>query len=388
MLRLLAWTALWAVASGRALTQSRFVGNRSRSPRSVFLETAAVASSTLLADPVTADAPKFRFERRTLVQATSLTVLMAQQSALSIFMRASRISSHSKALYTASTAVVMVELIKFIASIFLYAQTESPSFSRVREDIRHGRNSRFAIPAWLYVVQNNMQYVALTHLPAQFYQVFSQLKIICAALFSQKLLGKKHSTAQWASILAMTAGIAIVQVSLTKKASSSAAVVTVSSMLGFGIPAVLLASLTSGLAGAYSEKLVKRSTQHLWDLNIQMSLYGTLLALVMSLRDLPVILQAGFFSGYSPVVWVTIFLHALGGLVTALVVKNTSAVIKGFAQSGSVILSCILSHFLLHDFVFSKLFATGSIIVCTSAVAFASSASSQTSEPAPTGAPK
>jgi len=378
---------LMSLAFGRsAMAPKRLICNMSRTTRPRLWSTpSSLVATSSEGFTVT---KTFQIQRQTLVQAASLGILITQQSVLAIFMRMSRIADHSQtALYVSSTAVVMVELIKLFISILLFAQTDSPSFRNVIEDIRHGRNIRFGIPAGLYVVQNNMQYIALTYLPAQIYQIFSQLKIICAALFSQKLLDKKHTDSQWGSIISMTTGIVLVQLSLTRAPSTETSMVAVSSMIYLGLPAVILASLTSGLAGAYSERLVKKSPQNLWDLNIQMSLYGLILALVATLRDLPVILRNGsFFGGYSPIVWVTILLHALVGLVTAFVVKNTSAVIKGFAQSGSVILSCILSHFLLHDFVFSKLFIVGSVIVCSSAVAFAASGSPPPPPPAASAA--
>lgn len=306
---------------------------------------------------------------QSLIKAASLIILMLQTTALTIFMRVSRLRSNSKALYVSSTAVVMVELLKFLVSILLFKFLEKGELRPVVADVKSFRNWRFSVPAGLYVVQNNLQYIAMNFLPAQIYQIFIQLKIVAAAIVSEKLLDRRHSATQWLSIFGLTAGLAVVQLSLLAHGAGS---VAQANSMYIGLSAVLLSCATSGTAGAYTEKLVKGSSQNLWDLNIQMSFFGLLLSLLVVLKDLKSILSNGsFFFGYNPIVWTTILLHALGGIVIAFVVKNTSSVIKSFAQSGAVILSCILSHFLLRDLFLSKQFVIGAMMVCGSGVWFA-----------------
>ena len=54
---------------------------------------------------------------------------------------------------------------------------------------------------------------------------------------------------------------------------------------------------------------------------------------------------------------------ALGGLVIAAVIKYADNILKGFATSISIILSSIVSYFLLKDFEPSTLFIIGSSFV-------------------------
>ena len=302
--------------------------------------------------------------RPSFAQASSLLVLVAQTTALAICMRISRRKGDTTRLYVSSAAVCVVELIKLLVSIILYRLVENGRYTDVFADLKSLRNWRFSIPAGLYVVQNNLQYIAMGHLSPVVYQVFIQLKVVAAAIFSEKLLNKRHSGKQWTAIVGLTAGLGLVQLALTTTGNGKLATTV-------GLAAVLLSCGTSGVAGVYSEKLVKSSPSKLWGLNIQMSFFGFLLSLGVLVKDFRQLVRNGsVLYGFTPIVWITVMLHALGGLVTAFVVKSTSSVVKGFAQSFSVVVSCLISHFILKDFRASPLFLLGALIVCISAIVF------------------
>lgn len=48
--------------------------------------------------------------------------------------------------------------------------------------------------------------------------------------------------------------------------------------------------------------------------------------------------------------FLTVCLQALGGLVIAVVIKYADNILKGFATSLSIIVSTLISYFLLEDF--------------------------------------
>lgn len=63
--------------------------------------------------------------------------------------------------------------------------------------------------------------------------------------------------------------------------------------------------------------------------NIQLGSFSLLLAaLAVIVKDGAAIVERGFFSGYSPMVWVCISLHSLGGLAVAMVVKYADNVVS------------------------------------------------------------
>jgi len=74
------------------------------------------------------------------------------------------------------------------------------------------------------------------------------------------------------------------------------------------------------------------------------------------------IISKGFFHGYDAVVWLIVFLQAFSGLVVAVVVKYADNILKGFATSAAIIISCLASIYFF-DFVLSVQFVVGASLV-------------------------
>ena len=75
--------------------------------------------------------------------------------------------------------------------------------------------------------------------------------------------------------------------------------------------------------------------------------------------------EKGFFHGYDSWVWVVIFLQSFGGLMVAVVVKYADNILKGFATSAAIILSCVASIYLF-DFELTLQFTMGATLVILS----------------------
>lgn len=127
-----------------------------------------------------------------LIKYSALFLLVAQMVGLVLLMRYSRTSrSPDEPLYLASSAVFVMELMKFsLCSMVITYQTKG---ALVRELKIHVWQSPFemlklCVPSFLYTIQNNLLYLALTNLDAATYQVCYQLKILTTALFSAILL--------------------------------------------------------------------------------------------------------------------------------------------------------------------------------------------------------
>lgn len=186
------------------------------------------------------------------------------------------------------------------------------------------------------------------------------MKILTTAIFAVIILRKKLLTTQWGSLVLLVAGVAMVQLAGDKKPQSVNALEQ-NRLLGFA--AALGACVLSGFAGIFFEKMLKGSDISVWMRNVQMSLLSIPLGICTCLfANREKILTNGFFHGYDAFVVYLIVLQAGGGLLVALVVKYADNILKGFATSLSIIISCVASIYLF-DFHLTIQFAIGAILV-------------------------
>ena len=66
--------------------------------------------------------------------------------------------------------------------------------------------------------------------------------------------------------------------------------------------------------------------------------------------------------GFDGFVWYLVVLQAAGGLIVAVVVKYADNILKGFATSVAIVISCIASIYIF-DFVLTVQFAVGALFV-------------------------
>ena len=220
------------------------------------------------------------------------------------------------------------------------------------------------VPSAVYLIQNNLLYVAASNLDVATYQITYQLKILTTAIFAVTMLNKKLISTQWLSLVILIAGVAMVQLSDVKESKSAANAGEQSKIIGFS--AALTACILSGFAGVYFEKILKGSDISVWMRNVQLALLSVPLGLITSyLSDGAKIADNGFFHGYDNFVWFTVAQNALGGLLVAVVVKYADNILKGFACSLAIIITCVASIFIF-DFSLSLQFTVGAGAVISS----------------------
>lgn len=356
----------------------------------------------------------------------SLATLTIQNSASILLMHYSRvmplINGHR---YITSTAVLLNEVLKlaFCLTIALYdisrnlppALPATALFQSLYDSVFTLDSWKLAIPALLFTLQNSMQYVAVSNLDAATVQVTYQLKIWTTALFSVMLLKRSLSTKKWTALFLLTVGIAIVQLhgssethglnpihdseqkfhfvrtirdltgkphpakshfslgdvaNLVKRSATYEGIQedqrlanpTMNPMIGLG--AIVVACLSSGLAGVYFEKVLKDSTTSLWVRNVQLSFYSLFPALILGviLKDGDEVERKGFFVGYNWVVWAAITSQAVGGIAVSIAIAYADNIAKNFATSISIILSFVASIWLF-GFQASLAFLVGTSVV-------------------------
>lgn len=329
----------------------------------------------------------------------SLVAGALQQACLVLIIRYSKIKTQHRdenaeeIQYLTSVAVACSELFKLGLSFFLeiitsdQAQPSPPSsppatesysaFKRYHLKVKawsqkfalminvfNRESLKLLIPAALYLTQNNLLFVALSHLSVPLYQVTNQGKLLTTALISRILLKKHISALQYCAITILGLGVAVIHLSeyyggtsgSTSGNDDDGGEVTEMSREQnqlWGLCAVLLSCLTSGFSGVYFELLLKtqspavkkkQQSQSLHFKNFQLALWSLILAMgLIFYKDHAKIQQHGLFQGFDAIVIVVIVSQGLTGFVVSLMLKYADAVLKGFAVAVAAVLSTFAS---------------------------------------------
>ena len=271
----------------------------------------------------------------------SLIILVIQNATTILLLRYVRTASGD--LFFSTTAILCHEILKVLVSIVLL-YLESNSFTELcnqinQQIIKNPFDSiKTGIPAFLFTIQTNLVYLAISNLDAAVFQVTFQIKILTTALFTVILLNRSLRCSQWLSLVLLCIGISIIQIQNVSSQSSSG---EDHKNALYGLFCVILACVLSGLAGVYFEKILKNSKVSIWIRNIQLGLFGTFFALLTAFStDYDKIQLKGFFFGYNKLVWTNIVIQSSGGLLVAVVIKYADNILKGFATSIAIIVSC------------------------------------------------
>eukprot|EP00039_Didymoeca_costata_P019991 m.339652 g.339652 ORF g.339652 m.339652 type:complete len:349 (-) comp18899_c0_seq1:23-1069(-) len=295
----------------------------------------------------------------------ALVLLMVQTSAVILTMRYSL--TKSGAHYVKTSAVVMSEVFKVVASVGLLWYERKGTFAKLIGYLRHEMIDKWrdavllSVPACLYTLQNNLLFIALANLDGTTYQVTYQLKIFTAAIFSVILLGRQLDAIKWVALFLLMAGVSLVQL---HSGDDKPKAHPTQGSTALGLTAVILACCTSGFAGVYFEKILKGAKVSVWMRNVQLGLFSVILGMGgVIYNDFETVKQDGFFQGYTSVVWVVVTLQGVGGLVIAAVIKYADNILKSFATSLSIIATGLISYFFMADFEMSMNFAGGTCLV-------------------------
>jgi len=136
---------------------------------------------------------------------------------------------------------------------------------------------------------------------------------------------------------------------------------------------VLLACFSSGFAGVYLEKVMKKGRiVSIWMRNVQLGLFGAvfgLFGIIATPRDYAIVTTDGFFRGYNGTVWLVVIVQAAGGLLIAAVIQYADNILKGFATSISIVISSLISVWLF-SFKITGYFIIGATLVIFAVILF------------------
>lgn len=259
-------------------------------------------------------------------------------------------------------------------------------FSNLSNTIFAGDSWKLALPACLYTLSNSLQYVALSNLDPATYQITYQVKLLFTAVFGLVVLRRYIPARNWGLLLFLAAGVVLLHApghesdrlvardeimhfprSLEewkqKKGYSPMKIVKRSASYEgieedmllehptldgrVGLIATLCACVASALAAVSFEKVIRDSPAKtsLWVRNVQLALQSVVPAFFVGVIfvDGEAIAKQGFFAGYSWIVWVIIFIQAIGGIAAGYAIAYADKTAKTTATGFSLVVGILSS---------------------------------------------
>eukprot|EP01083_Nonionella_stella_P169634 575679_1 len=210
---------------------------------------------------------------------------------------------------------------------------------------------KMAVPAVVYYCMNRLSFVALRRIDAGTFTVVAQLKTLTTATFSYLILRKQFSAVRVRSLIYLVCSVIVISEfaathsSPGKKTDGSGETETDDVMLWtfiMGLLAVMTEVTLSGLISVYYQKVLQDDKRNLsaWDRNIQLAIFSIILYF-------PTFHSDDYFAGWSWITCVVSMLGATGGLLVAFSMKYTDAILKALATSAAIVLTSVLSWYLL-----------------------------------------
>ena len=273
------------------------------------------------------------------------TVLMVTQPFLTSMTR----NADGKYDYFSVSTVLMSESFKFLISVCFYFRL--PANGKSHRALRLRDVLLFAIPAFVYFVNNNLIFVILMYVSTTTYQVLSAMKTVFTGILFRIMLKRILSEVHITSILMLASGAAVSQFPVcacgaaSSTNSSEAADSEGESVNFLGAMLTMVTGLLSAFAGVYSELLLKKDGQlhsiHLQ--NIMLYTWGILFnSSALFAHDRDAIQAGGFFKGYTPAVWLLVVNNALIGLAISAIFKYANNIVRIFAHTGAMVLTMFL----------------------------------------------
>jgi len=241
--------------------------------------------------------------------------------------------------YSQAMAVLLSEVIKLASCVCIELHRVGFSVKALGKSLRlTPGNVGMLLPATLYVVQNMLQLLAIRGLSPAVYVTGAQLKVVTSAFFCVIILKRKLTSRQVVSFLPLMSGVALMNWSPDNGKNSASEVQAMTCLL--------IAVTLSGLAGALLELSFKSEDESIWAKNFFLSVFSLPAASFAAFHDSgnnPVGSLMSTIAGLDAIIWLVIVFLALGGLLTALVMKYAGTLTKCYAVSVSIVLCTVVS---------------------------------------------
>jgi UDP-sugar transporter A1/2/3 len=232
--------------------------------------------------------------------------------------------------YKTITIPLAAELMKVMVSTALFSHEYVKSDGKMYVDYRYTTVLMAAIPAFLYFITNNINFVIIRELGASNFQLLNNLKILTTAIFFCSIMRVNLSGLQWRMLLLLTIGCITSQFD-HKRGDQG---VLVGSIFGYGLK--ILNSCLTAIASVYCEKFLKHVPNSFHFQNLLLYTWGAVFAMCSILIEGEIFTSGTYiFRGHTCSTFLLICSYAFGGIATSGVLKYLDNIAKTIATSGS-----------------------------------------------------
>ncbi|KAK0070361.1 UDP-sugar transporter protein SLC35A4 [Biomphalaria pfeifferi] len=198
-----------------------------------------------------------------------LLIEVLAYSSYGVFINLSRVNGII--MYKSSSLVLLLEIIKFtISFMILWSEKNKLNYKQ----IKFRSVISFSLPALCYGINNNLAVYMQDYMDPSTFQVLCNLKIVSTAVLYRLIMNRKLKFVQWLSLTLMTlAGMLNSYIGMKDKPQSLNDVY----LTPVGLSLTLVYCFLSGLAGVYTEYILKKEPMTLLSLqNCYLYIFGIL----------------------------------------------------------------------------------------------------------------
>ncbi|KAE8887543.1 hypothetical protein PF005_g3452 [Phytophthora fragariae] len=262
--------------------------------------------------------------------------------------------------YSSTTVTLLIEVLKLAVMLTAIVFSGTPAPARLVPV----EAFYYAVPSFLYAIDNNLNYVILRYMDAATLSVLWNLKIVVTAVLFRFVLKHPLSELRKVAIVLLVVGVLTSQSnhlrqmeeSMTDTSSSSsghsgmemseeAAAEKSAKDLIIGLLLVLVAVTISSCASVFTEWTFKRksSCPFLWQ-NIQMYVFGIIFnAAGVLLVEGETICSKGFFHGYNSWTLAVVAVNSIGGIGMGFILKYLDNIACVYSHSMAMMLTMLFS---------------------------------------------
>ena len=273
----------------------------------------------------------------TPLQAAAFSAQLVLTCSVSLLTHAT-ISSDGKYAYKTVTIPFFAEVTKLALSSALFYNDYVQSNGQLKIERSSQTVLTAAVPALLYFISNNLNFIIIRELGATNFQLLNNLKILTTAIFFRIIMKVDLNKLQWRMLVLLTVGCTVSQLGQGKDGH-----VLVGSMLGYGLK-VCNACLTA-LSSVFCEKFLKHLPNNFHFQNVLLYSWGVLFTTVSVVWDGELFGKGMdvLFRGHTVLTFMLICNYAFVGIATSGVMKYLDNIAKTFAATGAMFIVATLS---------------------------------------------